>query len=280
MDTYSFGLALGGGAARGLAHIQFLHALDELGVRPACIAGTSIGALLGVAYAAGHSAQAIEDHARSVLSNRLDAARRAFSSGKGGVLNLINFNPFSSPLLDGAQLVRLVLPDGVPERLEQLATPMTVIACDFLAGKEVPLISGPTVEAVASSIAIPGFISSPAQNTTLIDGGCINPVPINHLQACDVIAAINVTGRPVRRERDMPRTPDLIAGAMQIQQQTIAALKREKYRCDVWIEPAVNPFRVHEFFKLGEILKAAEPAREEFKRQLEQIIEARVKSTD
>jgi NTE family protein len=278
VSTPSIGLALGGGAARGLAHIELLHVLDDLGLRPARMAGTSIGALVGVAYAAGQPAQAIEEHARAVLSNRLDAARRAFSSGKGGVLDLINFNPLSSPLLDGAQLVRLVLPDDVPGHIEQLAIPMTVIACDFLAGSEVPLSAGPTVDAVAASIAIPGVISSPSRDTTLIDGGCINPVPISHLQACDIIIGINVTGRPVSRGRDMPRTPDLLSGAMQIQQQAISALHREKYRCDIWIEPAVNPFRVHEFFRVDEILTAARPARDELKRQLEQVLEARVKS--
>jgi NTE family protein len=92
---------------------------------PRRIAGTSIGSLMGVAYAAGLSAQVIEDHARSVLSNRLDAARLAFSSGKGGVLDLVRFNPLSNPLVDGPQLVRLVLPDGVPDRLDHLAIPWT-----------------------------------------------------------------------------------------------------------------------------------------------------------
>lgn len=278
MSTPTIGLALGGGAARGLAHIQLLHAFDELGIRPDRIAGTSIGALVGVSYAAGLSAQAIEDHARQVLSNRLDAARRAFSSGKGGVLDLINFNALSSPLLDGPQLVRLVLPDGVPERLELLPTPMTVITCDFYASAELPLTAGATIDSVAASIAIPGFISGPGGDATLIDGGCVNPVPISHLQQCDLVVAINVTGRPVLRKRDTPRTPDLVSGAMQIQQQTISALHRRKHRCDIWIEPAVDPFRVHEFFKLDEILDAAMPTREDLKRQLEHALEVRVKS--
>jgi len=278
VSTPSIGLALGGGAARGLAHIELLHAFDDLGIRPTLMAGTSMGALVGVAYAAGQSAQAIEDHARLVLANRLDAARLAFSSGKGGVLDLINFNPLTNPLLDGAQLVRLVLPASVPAQLELLPTPMTVITCDFLAGTELALSSGPTIDSVAASIAIPGLISSPARDVTLIDGGCVNPVPISHLQSCDLIVAINVTGRPEGRGRAMPRTPDLMAGAMQIQQQTIAALQREKHRCDIWIEPAVNPFRVHEFFKLDEILKAARPARDELKWQLERALETRVKS--
>jgi NTE family protein len=200
-----------------------LHAFDDLGIKPSRIAGTSIGALMGVAYAAGLTAQVIEDHARSVLSNRLDAARLAFSSGKGGVLDLVRFNPLSNPLVDGPQLVRLVLPDGVPDRLDHLAIPMDVVACDFYGAREISLSSGPTVEAVAASIAIPGLISAPAGDETLIDGGCVNPVPINHLQDLDIVAAVDVVGRPEPRGGEAPRTPDLMAGAMQIQQRMIAS---------------------------------------------------------
>jgi NTE family protein len=279
LTTPSIGLALGGGAARGIAHIQALHALDDLGVKPTRIAGTSIGSLMGVAYAAGLSAQVIEDHARSVLSNRLDAARLAFSSGKGGVLDLVRFNPLSSPLVDGPQLVRLVLPDGVPDRLEHLAIAMDVVTCDFYGAREIPLSSGPTVEAVAASIAIPGLISAPSGDETLIDGGCVNPVPINHLQDLDIIAAVDVVGKPEARGREAPRTPDLMAGAMQIQQRTIAALHRRNNRCDIWLEPAVSPFRVHEFFRFEEILAASKPLRDQMKRALETALEARVKSS-
>lgn len=279
MTSPSIGLALGGGAARGIAHIQALHAFDDLGLKPSRIAGTSIGALMGVAYAAGLTAQVIEDHARSVLSNRLDAARLAFSSGKGGVLDLVRFNPLSNPLIDGPQLVRLVLPDGVPDRLDHLAIPMDVVTCDFYGAREISLSDGPTVEAVAASIAIPGLISAPAGDETLIDGGCVNPVPINHLQDLDIVVAVDVVGRPVPRGGEAPRTPDLMAGAIQIQQRTIATLLKRHNRCDIWLEPAASAFRVHEFFRFEEILTASKPLRDDMKRALEDAMEARVKST-
>jgi NTE family protein len=279
VSTPSIGLALGGGAARGLAHIQALHAFDELGLRPSHIAGTSIGALLGVAYAAVPSAQSLEDHARHVLSNRLDAARRAFSSGRGGVLDLISLNPLTSPLFDGGQLVRIVLPEEVPDRLENLMIPVTVVACDFYAGTELCFSNGPTVDAVAASIAIPGVISAPPGEAVLVDGGCVNPVPISHLQSFDVVVAVNVIGRPAPRGRATPRTSDLAAGSMQIQQQVIANLHRQAYRCDIWLEPPVNPFRVHEFFRIDEILAASRQMREQMKRALEAVLETRIKTT-
>lgn len=78
MSDLKIGLALGGGAARGLAHIPMIEAFDELGIKPSRIAGTSFGALVGAAYASGISARDIREHTLSVLGNRITAARRLF----------------------------------------------------------------------------------------------------------------------------------------------------------------------------------------------------------
>lgn len=270
MSDPRIGLALGGGAARGIAHIQILHAFDELGIKPHRMSGTSIGALVGAGYAGGLSAAEIEDHSRMVLSNRLDAARRAFSSGRGGLMDLINFNPLASPILEGMQLVKLVLPAAVPDDLAKFSIPLTIVTTDFYNMSEVTFSSGDPVPAIAASIAIPGVISAPKRNTTLIDGGCVNPVPISHLQAdCDIVAGVNVIGKPRSSSGSAARTTDLLSGAMQIQQQKIAQLQRESLRCDIWIEPAISQFRIHDFFRFEDIMSAARPARDEIKRALE-----------
>ncbi|MEM7634486.1 MAG: patatin-like phospholipase family protein [Pseudomonadota bacterium] len=270
MSDPRIGLALGGGAARGIAHIQILHAFDELGIKPHRMSGTSIGALVGAGYAGGLSAAEIEDHSRMVLSNRLDAARRAFSSGRGGLMDLINFNPLASPILEGLQLVKLVLPAAVPDDLAKFSIPLTIVTTDFYNMSEVTFSSGDPVPAIAASIAIPGVISAPKRNTTLIDGGCVNPVPISHLQAdCDIVAGVNVIGKPRPSSGSAARTTDLLSGAMQIQQQKIARLQRESLRCDIWIEPAISQFRIHDFFRFEDIMSAARPARDEIKRALE-----------
>jgi NTE family protein len=270
MSEPRIGLALGGGAARGIAHIQILHALDELGIKPHRMSGTSIGALIGAAYAGGMSAAEIEDHGRLVLSNRLDAARRAFSSGRGGLKDLINFNPLASPIIDGTQLVKLVLPAPVPDDIAKFPIRFTIVTTDFHNMSEVTFSSGDPVAAIAASIAIPGVISAPKRNTTLIDGGCVNPVPISHVQEdCDIVAAVNVIGRPQGSNGSGARTTDLLFGAMQIQQQKIAELQRNSLRCDIWIEPAISQYRVHDFFHFEAIMSAAKPARDEFKRSLE-----------
>lgn len=270
MSSPRIGLALGGGAARGIAHIQILQALDELGIKPHRMAGTSIGALVGAAYAGGMSAAKIEDHAREVLSNRLDAARRAFSSGRGGFKDLINFNPLASPIIDGTQLVKLVLPAPVPDDLAKFPIPFTIVTTDFYNMSEVTFSSGNPVAAIAASIAIPGVISAPKRNAPLIDGSCVNPVPISHVQEdCEIVAAVNVIGKPRSSSDTGARTTDLLTGAMQIQQQKIAQLQRDSLRCDIWIEPAVSQFRLYDFFRFEDIMSAAKPARDEFKRSLE-----------
>jgi NTE family protein len=273
MSAPRIGLALGGGAARGIAHIQILHAFDELGIKPHRMSGTSIGALIGAGYAGGLSAAEIEDHSRLVLSNRLDAARRAFSSGRGGLMDLINLNPLASPILEGMQLVKLVLPPALPDDLAKFPIPFTIVTTDFYNMSEVTFSSGDPVPAIAASIAIPGVISAPKRNATLIDGGCVNPVPISHVQAdCDIVAGVNVIGRPQPSGGTAARTTDLLSGAMQIQQQKIAQLQRDSLRCDIWIEPAISQFRMHDFFRFEDIMAGARPARDEIKRALERAL--------
>ena len=272
------GLALGAGAARGLAHITLLEAFDALGVRPAAIAGTSMGALVGAAYASGLDTKTIAAHAEAVLGKRVDAARRVLAAEGGGLFNLVSLNPLASPILDGLQLVRLSMPLGVAPRIEDTAIPLKIVATDFYGRCEVVLSKGPLIQAVAASIAIPGVIAGPEiEGRPVIDGGCVNPVPFDHVcEGMDIVVAFDVIGGPVERGRG-PTSPELLAGSLQIQQKQITALRRAQNPPDIYIEPDVDRFRVHDFFRLREIVRAAEPARETLKRLLAEKIEARIR---
>ena len=170
------GLALGGGAARGVAHIPLLEAMDELGVAPVKMAGTSIGALVGAAYASGISGKELRQHTTAVLSSKVDAAKRLFKHPNGNVFDLVNFS-FRRPIqIDGLNLTRLALPPGVVENIEDTRIDFTVTATDFYKRAEVTIRSGPLREAVAASIAIPGVIQAPDINGRLvIDGAMVNP---------------------------------------------------------------------------------------------------------
>ncbi len=268
------GLALGGGGARGLAHIAMLEVFDELGVKPAVIAGTSAGALIGAAYASGVPASVIRAHAERVLGNRMEFARQLFGGGRGTLRRLIDFKFLGSMQVDGGTLTRLVLPDGVAPRLEETVIPFKVIATDFYARRETVIDRGPLVEAVAASIALPGLISAPPiGGRVMIDGGITNPVPFNHVrEQSDLVVAIDVTGGPVERRGRAPRNTDLAFGASQILMKSITALMLKESPPDILIAPDVDRFRVLEFFRAHEIIELARPAAVELKDRLGRLL--------
>ncbi len=270
----SIGLALGGGGARGLAHVVVLEAFDELGLTPVAIAGTSIGAMVGAAYAAGIAAADIRVHVNDTLRSRRQALRRIFSEGAGGVLDLFSLNPFGSAIVDGIPLLNLALPDGVPEDFGALKTPFSAVATDFYGRCQTVLSAGPLVPAIAASIALPGLISPQViGGRLLIDGGMVNPLPFDQIvDRADIVVAIDVTGGPVGDDAAMPSRAELLFSSTQIMQHQLVQANLKDHPVDILITPDINRFRVLEFFKAGEIMMAAEPAKDELKRALEKIV--------
>ncbi len=265
------GLALGGGAARGIAHIAMLEVFDELGLKPSVIAGCSMGALVGAAYASGLDAKTIRNHAEDVLGNRVKAARKLFQQSKGNPLDLINLRLFSSIQIDGPTLTELVLPTGVAEHVEDTSIPFKIATTDFFGAEELVITKGPMAEAVAASIALPGLISGPPiGGRVVIDGAITNPVPLEHVrEGMDLTVAIDVTGSPLPRDNKPASNTELAVGAFQIMQRKIAALKRAHQPPDIYIEPDLGELRAHEFFKVHEFLEAARPTKEQLKRELD-----------
>ena len=271
----TIGLALGGGAARGLAHIVVLEALDEMGVKPDYISGCSIGALLGAAYASGLEAKEIREHALAVLGTPGKAIRQLFwPRGNGSAANAINFSLFRPVSLNGLGLVQQVMPPHTALRIEDTKIPFSVVSTDFYAGCEVTIDSGELESAVAASIAIPGVISAPKhKGRVMIDGAYTNPVPMCQIRAhgSDLLVAVDVTGKPVDDSKD-PGPATLVLGATQIMQNRISRLQSEIAKPDVMITPDIDRFAAHDFLKIKEILAAAEPERDRVKRRLEQLL--------
>ena len=274
MTKQKIGLALGGGSARGIAHITMLEAFDELGIKPHAIVGTSAGALVGSAYASGMSAAEIREYAVSLLGKRLDAARHIWANRTGKLSSLFALKGFGSVQIDGAELAGLVLPERVPKRIEDTEIPFQIIAADFYGQSEVTLSRGPMIEAVAASIAIPGVISAPEiGGRVLVDGGMANPVPFDKLpDTCTYKVAIDVTGRPVPRDGKHPTNMELAIGSLLTLFHQIAKLRHDQNPPDSYIEPDLDAFQAHDFFKVEDILKAAKPAKAELKRALEKLI--------
>ena len=171
-------LALGGGAARGWAHIGVLRALDEAGIEVEMISGTSIGALVGGCYLAGKLDE-LEIFARSL--NR----RRMF--------NLLDITFRGSGLFGGMKLDNRLREhlDGI--RIEELSKPFIAVCTEIRSGHEIWLSRGPLIEAMRASYALPGIFEPVRwQDRILVDGTLVNPVPVSVCRAYEqrlVVAA-------------------------------------------------------------------------------------------
>jgi NTE family protein len=271
----SLGLALGGGGARGLAHILVLEVLDELGLKPKVVAGTSIGALFGAAYASGLSARLIRAHTEEVLSQRFGFARSLLAARSEPVLRLLNILPVRSSLLSPELLLDQVLPSKVAQDFAHLAIPFKVVATDFYAQEPVILQSGDLRRAVAASIALPAlFTPVRREHRLLMDGGLVNPLPFDVLEGeADITVAIDATGASSGAgKRSQPTVLAALVSASQILQRSIVREKLKARQPDVYIDVDVDQFHVLEFHRFKEILTAALPAKEQLKRQLERVL--------
>lgn len=274
METRRIGLALGGGGARGLAHIALLEVFDEMGIVPSVIAGCSMGALVGACYAGGMSAKDLRAHAEALLNNRVDFARYVFGARKTKPLELLSLKGLASMHLDGERLADLGLPDHLPRNIEETRIPLKIVACDYERMEEAVLTAGPLARAVGASIAIPGLIAAPHIDGRIhVDGGVVNPVPFDHVRdGVDLVVAIDVTGRPRQAESGKLGNMDLAIGSLLIMFNRLAELKRALSPPDIYVIPKVDQFGSGDFFRVRDILAAAEPAKDELKRKLERML--------
>lgn len=265
------GLALGGGGARGFAHIPILETLDELGVKPAIIAGTSIGAVLGGAYAAGLSGSELRERAVGLLTNPAEIARSLFSGSPRDWMELWSLRPLSASLMNAEKLIEIIYPEAARLKLEELTIPFRAIATDYREQVEVTLDSGPLGKAMAASMALPSlFRAIEYRGHALADGGLVNPLPYDRLAPEATFAvAIDVTGRTRLASDRPPSALEAMLASSQIMQNAIIREKLKRVRPDVLIRPQVDTFRVLEFYKIAEVLAAAEPAREDLKRAID-----------
>jgi len=182
------GLALGSGAARGWAHIGVLRVLQEAGIEPDIVCGTSIGALVGAAYAAGEL-------------DRLEPWVR--SLGWQQVVGLIDLK-LGGGLIEGGKLVAFFRERFADGGFEALGKPFGCVATDLATGREVWLRRGSVIDAVRASIAIPGvFTPARADGRLLVDGGLVNPVPVSLARAmgAEVIIAVDLNWDLMRRRQ-------------------------------------------------------------------------------
>lgn len=253
------GLALGGGYARGLAHIGVLEVLEREGIPVDIIAGTSIGALVGALYAREMDTGLMKKQAQ-----QLDIL---------GLTSLVDLTVPHGGFIAGKRVTSLLRRLIGDVSFKDLNLPLACVATDILTGDEVIINEGPVLEAVRASISIPLiFTVVEAQGRYLVDGGLVNPVPVSVVKAmgADIIIAVDVT--PDKAERSdylsknhkTSKSPGIIQVLIQsIYISTYLSARTGSDGADIIIHPHLAHINPGDFHRASECILEGELAAED-----------------
>jgi NTE family protein len=235
------GLALAGGFARGIAHIGVLQILKEAEVPIDCVAGTSVGALIGIAFCAGVPLEAMQE---------LGTATSFTDFGR--------WTPSWLGLATNQRMEKYLARLTPVKTFEELQIPMAISTTDINAGLTVYYSSGPVVPPLRASCAYPGlFVPMQFDGRTLVDGFLTAPVPVEGalLLGADVVIAVYLESGGIEN----PRTAvDIISRSFNIIQQHADISWRQQ--ADIIIEPDVQPFGWDDFTKTPDLVAAGREA--------------------
>ena len=277
------GLTLGGGGARGLAHVPVLEVFDELGLRPYCITGTSIGAIIGALYASGHSAAEIKKMMSELMPGRPPSIKdlvRNRDSIKETLRTLKLIDPHVSfkpqGLLKGERFLEYLYEQLRVDAFEDLEIPLKVVATDFWGRREVAFERGELLPALRASMSIP-YVFTPVaiEGRILVDGGLVNNLPVDLLPPeCDVKVAVNVMGERSASPSKPPTPIEAIGLTYQVMMNAVANEKLKQYPVDVYVYPPLIDFEMLDFHRGEEIYRQGATVKEDFRRRLSALTEA------
>ncbi|MGD2064646.1 MAG: patatin-like phospholipase family protein [Nitrospirota bacterium] len=266
------GLALGGGGAKGIAHVLMLEVLDELGVHPHRITGTSVGAVFGVMYAAGMSSKSIHDLVdRLTVSGGETWSDALFDKSIWRWLEFLDPTVRRGGLIDAQPFLDFLHEAIQVSDFAELKIPFQVVATDFWTRQAVVFQSGELLPAIQASMAVPGlFPPVEYRGQVLVDGGLVDPLPYELLlHDCDLTIAIDVLGDRTPGDQSIPSTLEVIFNSFQIMEAAIMREKLRRERPDILIRPQIENVRVLEFFKTDEIFAQSRPAQAQLRRELQ-----------
>jgi NTE family protein len=274
VSSPTIALALGGGGARGIAHIPVLEALDELGMTPVAINGSSIGALMGAGRAAGMTGREIREYTLATVGNRNEVINRLWKMRPASMRGGFRVGQFNLE-----RILRGFLPDAVPDDFSQLAIPLKVTVTDYYGQRGLLIGEGDLYQALAASAAIPALFMPVVMNgRVMIDGGIFDPVPYEDLLGkADIVIGVDVVGAPEGDGVTIPNRIDSLFGASQLMMQSLIATKMRSNPPDILLRPEVNRFRVLDFMRAGEVLEAASGVKDEVKRLIDAAVTFRQK---
>ena len=269
------GIAFGSGGARGIAHLLMIEALEELGLKPSAISGSSIGAVVGAFYAAGFTSKEM----RKILDQLLNPKSNSVFDFplKSDFIKLFSmFDPqfIKSGFIKGDKFQQFMKSHLKTSTFEELEVPLKISTTDYWKKEEVVFEKGNLPLAIRASYSIPGlFTPIKIKNKILVDGGAVNPLPFDLIKRqCDITIAIDITSFHTMNAQEMPSTFDSVFTTYQIMQNSIIQEKLKFVKPDIYIKPKISDVRVFDFAKADSIFEQAKPAKKELKRQLEKLL--------
>lgn len=255
LRTPRLGLALGGGSARGFAHIGVLKSLEQAGIRAEAVVGTSAGSLIGAFLCAGFSAWQIEEFA--LRTREVDLADLSPGSRRG--------------LMAGDALARFVNDTLKGARIEDLKLRYGAVATDLRTGELVLMRSGSVAEAVRASCSIPGvFVPREVAGRELVDGGLVSPLPVHstRLLGADVVLAVDVSAKPSRAT--LPGMYEIILQSFEIMGRALA--DQEASRAELVIRPNTSAFASSDFNLRKELIQAGYESAQQMLPQVKRLL--------
>lgn len=271
----NIGITFGAGGARGISHILMIEALEELGVKPSMISGSSFGAIVGAFYAAGFTSKEMRDILNQLTNPKRDSVFDFLLKSDIAKL-LAMFDPqfIKSGFIKGDKFQKFMESNLKVSKFEELNVPLKIVATDYWKKEEVVFDSGELIESIKASYSLPGlFTPVKIKNRILIDGGAVNPLPFDLIKNyCDITIAVDVTAVKSQSENDIPPTLDSVFTTYQTMQNSIIRERLKFLKPDIYIRLEIYDVRVFDFLKADSIFKQAQPAKKELIKQLDRLL--------
>ena len=245
MKKNKIGIALGGGAARGYAHIGVLNAIDELSIPISYVSGTSIGSFIGALYASGNLKK-FENEVRSRNSFMKDV--------------LFKLDPVFPKLsiMNGNEVIKIFKELTDIRTFEELNIPLTTVATDIVNNVKIESNKGDLINAIKASIAIPGVLTPTYVNDNLcVDGGLIDPVPLQSIidMGSDRTIAVNLYGLQTSKKKENKyNIVDIVDRSAKIILNNVTHLSFKNNEPNILIEPPIDQFYGWDFHKANELI--------------------------
>jgi len=265
------GLALGSGGAAGLAHIAILKAFDEAGQRPSRIAGSSIGAIIGVLYAAGLSGAEIEALFGEFGGSGFDLLGK-LASGENGIslTDMLDLDLGDGGLVDPEPFFDFLREHIEARSFSDLEIPVMVVATSYFSGESVVFEDGDLFEALNATMAVPGLFQPVThKDDLLVDGGISNPLPWDQLgDDLDFTVAVDVSGQRETTDPGSVPANELLFKTFELMQQSIVRERLKTDPPDLYLRPEAEGIRLLHFHRVDAILEQAQPAAERLRQSL------------